>query len=111
MKNNSLLRIAFLFSFLVTSAVLAQVQIQSVRGTIRGTAPNETPQPALASPLSQTDVTNLLSAAQMIMEGRQTFRFDTFGDEAFWGDTLKLHQAIQGEKFGGVGAGLSPRGA
>src|SRR4051812_5204608 len=32
---------------------------------------------------------------QMMDEGRQTFRFDTFGDEAFWGDMLKLHQAIE----------------
>jgi hypothetical protein len=44
----------------------------------------------------------------MIEEGRHTFRFDTFGDEAFWGDALKLHQAIAGSKLGGVGAGVSP---
>jgi len=30
----------------------------------------------------------------MLAEGRNTFRFDTFGDESFWGDTLKLHEAI-----------------
>lgn len=47
----------------------------------------------------------------MIDQGMQTFRFDTFGDEAFWGDTLKLHQAIQGSRFGGVGAGVSPKTA
>jgi hypothetical protein len=40
--------------------------------------------------------------------GRQIFRFDTFGDEAFWGDTLKLHQAIAGAANGGVGPGVSP---
>src|SRR5688572_7883662 len=51
------------------------------------------------------------NAARMITEGRQTFRFDTFGDEAFWGDALKLHDAIQGERFGGVGPGVSPRAA
>lgn len=33
-------------------------------------------------------------ARQMVHEGRQIFRFDTFGSEAFWGDTLKLHRAI-----------------
>jgi hypothetical protein len=44
-------------------------------------------------------------------DGRQTFRGDTFGDEAFWGDALKLHQTIQGERFGGIGPGLSPRQA
>ena len=48
------------------------------------------------------------NAQDMIQAGRQTFRYDTFGDEAFWGDTLKLHQAIQGSAFGGVGPGVSP---
>lgn len=48
---------------------------------------------------------------QMITEGRQTFRFDTFGDEAFWGGMLQLHQAIEGTQFGGVGPGLSPNAA
>ncbi len=33
------------------------------------------------------------NAQQMLAEGKQTFRFDTFGDEAFWGDALKLHSA------------------
>jgi hypothetical protein len=47
-------------------------------------------------------------AQQMILEGRRTFRFDTFGDEKFWGDTLMLHRAVEGAKFGGIGAGLSP---
>jgi hypothetical protein len=51
------------------------------------------------------------NALRMLKEGRQTFRFDTFGDEAFWGDTLKLHQAIVGSKLGGVGDGVSPKTA
>jgi len=46
-----------------------------------------------------------------IEQGRQTFRFDTFGDEAFWGDTLKLHEAIEGAAHGGIGPGLTPRAA
>src|SRR5712692_1339515 len=48
------------------------------------------------------------NATQKVLQGEQIFRFDTFGDEAFWGDTLKLHQAIEGEHFGGVGPGVSP---
>jgi hypothetical protein len=48
------------------------------------------------------------SSRHQLREGRQTFRFDTFGDEAFWGDTLKLHQAIEGSAFGGIGPGVSP---
>jgi len=51
------------------------------------------------------------SADRLAAEGRDTFRFDTFGDEAFWGDTLKLHQAIEGQPNGGVGAGVSPKTA
>jgi hypothetical protein len=50
-------------------------------------------------------------ADRQIEEGRRVFRYDTFGDEAFWGDTLRLHQAIEGEKLGGVGPGVSPRTA
>lgn len=53
----------------------------------------------------------LLNGVRMIQEGRTTFRADTFGDEAFWGDVLKLHLAIEGSRFGGVGAGVSPRTA
>ncbi len=51
------------------------------------------------------------NATQMVKQGRQIFRFDTFGDEAFWGDTLMLHRAIEGKRFGGVGDGLNPRDA
>ncbi|HEY1250121.1 MAG TPA: hypothetical protein VGH97_02965 [Thermoanaerobaculia bacterium] len=50
-------------------------------------------------------------ALDALQQGRQTFRFDTFGDEAFWGDTLRLHEAIEGAAHGGVGPGLSPRAA
>jgi hypothetical protein len=43
--------------------------------------------------------------------GRRVFRDDTFGSEQFFGDQLKLHQAILGEALGGVGPGLSARTA
>jgi hypothetical protein len=49
-----------------------------------------------------------LNEAELMRTGRQIFRFDTFGDEAFWSDTLKLHQAISGALLGGVGKGVSP---
>jgi hypothetical protein len=44
-------------------------------------------------------------------QGRQTFRYDTFGDETFWGNLLHLHEAIKGEALGGVGPGVSPNTA
>jgi hypothetical protein len=48
-------------------------------------------------------------ARQMLEDGRRVFRFDTFGNEAFWGETLQLHRALAGEKNGGVGGGVSPK--
>src|SRR5688572_3396614 len=33
-------------------------------------------------------------ALQQIAAGRETFRFDTFGSEAFWGGQLRLHEGI-----------------
>src|SRR4030095_11214128 len=48
------------------------------------------------------------NANALLEDGRQVFRFNTFGDEAFWGGALQLHQAIKGVDLGGVGPGLSP---
>src|SRR6185503_18659573 len=47
------------------------------------------------------------NAAEFLEDGRATFRFDTFGDEVFWGDALQLHQAIKGADLGGVGPGIA----
>jgi hypothetical protein len=30
-----------------------------------------------------------------VAEGKEIFRFDTFGDETFWTDTLRMHEVIQ----------------
>jgi hypothetical protein len=61
--------------------------------------------------LTEAEQQTQANAQRMLEEGKQTFRFDTFGDEAFWGDTLQLHRAIEGERFGGVGPGVSPKTA
>ena len=50
-------------------------------------------------------------AKRYLEEGREIFRHDTFGSEDFWGGKVKLHQAIAGEKLGGVGPGVSPETA
>jgi mono/diheme cytochrome c family protein len=31
----------------------------------------------------------------VVDEGKQIFRFETFGDETFWTDTLRLHEVVQ----------------
>jgi cytochrome c peroxidase len=51
------------------------------------------------------------SANKLFLQGRRIFRYDTFGDQAFWGGALQLHKAIEGAGFGGVGGGVSPKTA
>src|SRR5690242_16043611 len=57
-----------------------------------------------SDPIAQNGLT-------LIETGRQTFRFDTFGDEEYWGDTLMLHRSIEGSALSGVGPGVSPAAA
>jgi hypothetical protein len=61
--------------------------------------------------VSSYDLRNLGDAIGQIREGREIFRHDTFGDEVFWGDALRLHTTIAGSANGGVGPGLSPKTA
>lgn len=89
-------KIVVLVLFLVTGALIAGYGFRS-----------ET-QVAQTTPVDNFDGAIIAHSQQMIKDGRQTFRFATFGDEAFWGDQLMLHKAIEGSKFGGIGPGLSP---
>ncbi|RPH47144.1 MAG: hypothetical protein EHM91_06355, partial [Planctomycetota bacterium] len=70
-------------------------------------APTEKTTPPRKVQMSQYDPLIIEHARAMISEGRETFRNDTFGSEAFWGDTLGLHTAIDGSK----GPGVSPKTA
>ena len=37
---------------------------------------------------------NAMPDAALVAQGKQIFRFDTFGDESLWTDTLRLHEVI-----------------
>ena len=50
-------------------------------------------------------------APSLFEQGKAIFRFDTFGDEDYWGGKLQLHKAIEGAALGGVGPGVSPKTA
>src|SRR3954447_20489021 len=65
-----------------------------VNGTVR----------ASSSGAAATDPTQA-RAARLVAEGRDVFRYETFGDEAVWGGVLGLQKAIAGAKNGGVGPG------
>jgi mono/diheme cytochrome c family protein/cytochrome c5 len=59
--------------------------------------------PAMTGMSTTTGMPGPLGASDLVTAGRQIFRFDTFGDEAFWTDTLRMHEPIARE--------LSPRKA
>ena len=86
--------------------------VTATTGTFR-IASSAAQQPAPASAPSEKggsfDSAIDQNARRMLEEGRRIFRFDTFGSEDFWGGKLRLHEAIVGQKLGGVGAGVSPK--
>jgi mono/diheme cytochrome c family protein len=45
--------------------------------------------------LDDDDDDEVVDNAALVEQGRQIFRFDTFGDEARWTDTLRMHEAIE----------------
>ena len=75
--------------------------------------PHRRPTTATAQQPAQTEFDQMITqnAQKMLDEGKRIFRFDTFGDEAFWSDTLRLDRVIAGAKLGGVGPGVSPKTA
>src|SRR6266542_851094 len=96
MKKHTLLFVSFgIISLVIISISLIQCTNSSTAQTV---ATNK-----------ESDDLNSANAKKMLEEGEQTFRFETFGDEAYWTDALQLNKAIAGEKNGGVGAGLSPK--
>lgn len=94
------------FATLAVAASVTAIMLAATSAVHGDTSSNPPPQG-----LSGVEPGYSTSAQQQIADGKEIFRFDTFGDEAFWGDTLKLHEAIAGEKNGGVGPGVSPKTA
>lgn len=105
MKNRSRRRLGRLIT--LTTLCLALAAAVVVGCNVTSTVREEEPIGAAGQAIGNAGAT-VQNGLLMIQEGRQTFRFDTFGDEAFWGDKLKLHLAIAGSANGGVGPGLSP---
>ena len=52
-------------------------------------APEGTPPAATAQPATEQ------TSPALVAEGQKIFRFDTFGDEQVWTDTLRLHEVVE----------------
>ena len=90
----SLLSVVALGSVLLLGALVVSGTVSGV--TDRNTASGD---PAQAN------------ADQLVSEGRQVFRYETFGDEAVWSGVLGLQKLIEGSRLGGIGAGITPKQA
>src|SRR5499427_5410072 len=108
MKSKQLIIATFVGSMELKSTALKALIV-----AIIGTAASLGIIVASAAPPSRSgfDAEIARHAQAMIAEGKNIFRYDTFGSEAFWGDALQLHKAIAGEKNGGIGPGVSPKTA
>lgn len=84
----------FLFGAIALSLFIVAMELVQCSHEPKGVKENEEPKPKT-----------------MLHDGKEIFRYETFGDEAFWTDKLQLHKAIEGAKHGGVGEGLSPKAA
>ncbi|MCY7354179.1 MAG: c-type cytochrome [Lysobacter sp.] len=63
--------------------------------TACGTRGDADPEPVAAATPAATATTDSGPDAAMVEAGKQIFRFDTFGDETLWTDTLRLHEVIR----------------
>jgi hypothetical protein len=91
-------------------AVMTATAILSIVGCMNLPKDVET-NPAVEAGRFDFDARISAHNSKLMSDGRAIFRYDTFGSEAFWGERLKLHQAIAGEREGGVGPGLTARQA
>lgn len=97
--------------FYKEKALFATVFIAFLIGTIGVTYMQNSAGTNMITPALLEKDSNLNDEANLFLVGRQIFRLETFGDQAFWGDQLQLHKALEGEKLGGVGPGVSPQTA
>ena len=86
---------------LIGAAIVLYLAVVLVNATIA----------AVSTSAKQSRAAAASPASRMLARGRRIFRYDTFGDQAFWGGALQLHRAIAGRKNGGVGPGVSPKTA
>lgn len=89
-------------AILVGGALVLYLVVAIVSGTLAAVS-SPSAKPARSAATSP--------AARLLARGRRIFRYDTFGDQAFWGGALQLHRAIAGQATGGVGPGVSPKTA
>jgi hypothetical protein len=109
-ENRSVLHAVLALALLATFACEGQERASPAESEAPPEGANGAEHAQISAKRDARDTT-LEAARAMIAEGRHTFRYDTFKDEAFWGGALRIHEAIMGAALGGVGTGVSPETA
>lgn len=80
----------------------AAAAVLALAGCTDGIDINDRPnQPNQPNPPDEPDET-----AELIEQGKEIFRYDTFGDEVFWTDVLKMNEVIEGAVSPAVAASV-----
>src|SRR4051812_31310521 len=67
----------------------------AVACSFAGCAHEDAPTPVAPLPGDMSLASNAEHGPDARAEGKSIFRFDTFGDETFWTDTLRMHEVIR----------------
>src|SRR5262245_65535267 len=86
--------------------IVATIGVAGVFGAMIVTAAPRPKDSVAALAQKGVETENAQHEQAMLAEGKKTFRYETFGSEAFWGDALQLHKDIAGEQNGGRGPGV-----
>ncbi|MEJ8567186.1 hypothetical protein [Elongatibacter sediminis] len=103
MRSSTYFRRVLVAVAIFSAAVFAVASALAASGPKKNSAPE-----AVFGLRGTSAIGGLFPILGQIERGQETFRFDTFGDESFWTDTLRLNEAVAGEANGGVGPGVSP---
>lgn len=100
--------VGFAAAFVVATLAIACTDIQTSPDVTRGAGVERNTGLGTAQQALSNAHPGESSLTRRFVEGRDVFRYETFGDEAFWGGRLGLHRAIAGAANGGEGGGVSP---
>ena len=90
-QSNNALRVARIF--LLGLLILMTCALASA--CTRNPDSTDMPRPALNASPSNIDDGPL--DPSLVLRGKEIFRFDTFGNEVYWTDTLRMHEVIEGK--------------
>ena len=64
-------------------------------GVVLGGSVATKPTPKGTQPTAAARQATKKASTSLVAEGQRVFRFDTFGDEVLWTDTLRLHEVVE----------------